>query len=91
MDLVHVAVGGGSRFLRTFPVQPSAQVRRVPVPPIVLAVRLLELSVMLLCFVKEFGKRGDVDLSRWRRFPFAAGKACLDFLKQVTVPVRILE
>jgi hypothetical protein len=41
--------------------------------------------------MKEFDKRGDVDLSRWRRFPFATGQACLDFLEQVTVPVPILE
>ena len=71
--LFHVAVGGGGSFLRTLAVQARAQVRRVPVPPIVFAVRLLELSVMLLCFVKEFGKFSDVDLSRWRRFPFAPG------------------
>src|SRR5438105_3560513 len=55
------------------------------------SVRLLVVAVMLLCFVKELGKRGDVDLPRWRRFPFAAGKSRLDLLEQVTVPVRILE
>ena len=62
--LLHVAVGGGKSFLRTFAVQTRAQVGSVPVPPIVLAVRLLVVAVILLRFVKQFGKRGDVDLSR---------------------------
>src|SRR4029077_4161454 len=89
--LLHVAVGGGRSFLRSLAVQARAQVGRVPVPPIMFAVRLLVVAVMLLRFVKEFGNRGDVDLTRWRRLPFAAGKTRFDFLEQVTVSVRIFE
>src|SRR4029077_9896147 len=89
--LLHVAVGGGCCFVRTLAIETRAQVRRVPLPPIVFAMRLLVVAVMLLRFVKEFGKRGDVDLTRWRRLPFAAGKTRFDFLEQVTVPVRIFE
>src|SRR6476646_6748786 len=83
--LLHVAVGGSGRFLRTFAVLPGAQVGRVPIPPIVFGVGFLIVAVTLLCFVKEFGKRGNVDLSRWRRLPFAAGKTRFDLLEQVTV------
>src|SRR6187200_905966 len=36
--LFHVAVGGGSSFLRIFPVLARAQVRRIPVPPVMLSV-----------------------------------------------------
>src|SRR6266404_1433039 len=38
--LLHVAVGDGRSFLRTAAVETRAQVRRVPLPPIVFAVRL---------------------------------------------------
>ena len=62
--LFHVAIGGGGSFLRTFAVETRAQIRRIPLPPIMLSVRILVRAVVLLRFVKEFGKRGDVDLSR---------------------------
>lgn len=48
MDLLHVAVGGGGRLLWTAAVLACIQVRRVPVPPVVLGVRLLEVAVVLL-------------------------------------------
>jgi len=66
--LLHAAVGGSRCFLRTFAVQPRAQIRRIPIPPIVFSVRLLVLPMMLLCFAQQFRKRADVDLSRCRCF-----------------------
>jgi hypothetical protein len=47
-DLLHVAIGGSRRLIRTFPVLTRAQVGRIPVPPVVLSVRLLVLAVVLL-------------------------------------------
>jgi hypothetical protein len=47
-DLLHVAIGGGRRLIRTFPALTRAQVGRIPVPPVVLSVRLLVLAVVLL-------------------------------------------
>src|SRR5215470_19831592 len=44
-DLLHVAVGGGRRFLRTAAFLARAQVGRVPVPPVVFGVRLLVVMV----------------------------------------------
>jgi len=46
-DLLHVAVGGGGCLLRTAAVLTRAQVRRVPVPPVVLSVRLLVVVVVM--------------------------------------------
>ena len=54
LSLLHVAVGGGCRFLRTTPVLTRAQIGRVPIPPIMRAVRLLVVAVVLLRLVKEF-------------------------------------
>src|SRR6478736_10158759 len=51
--LLHEAVGGGSSFFRTFAVETRAQVRRVPVPPIMFFVRLLVVAVMLLRFAEQ--------------------------------------
>src|SRR6478609_3949306 len=53
LSSLHVAVGGGRRFLRTAPILTRAQVGRVPIPPIMRAVRLLVLAVVLLRFVKK--------------------------------------
>ena len=44
MDLVHVAVGGGGGLLRNAAALTRAQIGRVPVPPVVLGVRLLIVS-----------------------------------------------
>ena len=41
LSVLNVAVGGGRRFLWTTPVLTRAQVGRVPIPPIMRAVRLL--------------------------------------------------
>jgi len=51
---IHVAIGGGGCLFRTAPVLTRAQVRRVPVPPIMRAVRLLVVAVVLFRLVKEF-------------------------------------
>src|SRR5262245_21825179 len=45
--LLHITVGGYCCVLRTVAVLPGAQVGRVPVPPVVLCVRLLVAVVML--------------------------------------------
>ena len=74
MDLLHVAVGGGGGLLRTAAVLTRAQVGRVPVPPVMLGVRLLVVAVVLLRLVEELGKGCHVRGSCSRRFPFAAGK-----------------
>src|SRR4029077_7500127 len=89
--LLHVMIGSSSSFLRTFTVETRAQVRRVPLPPIMFFVRLLVVAVMLLRFAEQIRKCSDVELSRWRRLPFAAGKACRDLLQQPAVPVWILK
>src|SRR6266550_4037220 len=53
LSLLHVAGGGGSRFVWTAPVLTRAQVGRVPIPPIMRAVRLLVVAVVLLCLTKK--------------------------------------
>src|SRR5262245_56690436 len=90
-DLVHVAVGGGGGLLRTAAVLTRAQVGRVPVPPVMLGVRLLVVAVALLRLAEELCKGCDVYGSRSRQLPLAAGKSRLDLLEQPAVPVRILE
>ena len=91
MDLRHVAIGGDYRFLRTAAVLTRAQVGRIPVPPMMLGVRLLVLAVVLLRLVEEFCKSGNVRGRCLRQLPFAAGKPRRDLLEQPTVPVWILE
>src|SRR5262245_12342400 len=86
-DLLHIAVGGGGGLLRTAPLLTRAQVGRVPVRPVVLAVRLLEVAVVLLRLAEELCKGCDVHVS----FPFATSKPCRDLLEQPAVPVRVLE
>ena len=48
-----VAVGGGGGFLRVAPVLTRAQVGRLPIPPIMRAVRLLVVAVVLLRLTKK--------------------------------------
>ena len=74
MDFVHIAVGGGRGLLRTAAVLTRAEVRRVPVPPVMLAVRALVPAVVLLRFVEEFCEGRDVRSLRSRRRPLATGK-----------------
>ena len=59
-DFLHVAVGGGSCLLGTAAVLTRAQIGRVPIPPVMLGVRLLVVSVVLLRLVEELGKGCDV-------------------------------
>ena len=91
MDLRHVAVRGGCRFLRTAAVLTRVQVGGIPVPPVMLAVRLLVLAVVLLRLVEESCKSGKVRSRFLRHLPLAAGKPRRDLLEQPTVPVWILE
>src|SRR5215831_15553538 len=88
--LLHVAVGGGGG-LWPAAVLTRAQVGRVPVPPVVLGVRPLEVVVALRRLAEEICKGCDVHGWRSRQLPFAAGKPRLDLLEQPAVSVRILE
>src|SRR6516225_5029982 len=90
-DLLHVAVGGRGRRLRTAAVLTCTQVRRIPVPPVVLGMRLLVVAVVLCRLTEELCKGCDVHGPRWRQLPFTAGKPRLDLLEQPAVPIRILE
>ena len=80
-NFLHVAVGGDGCLLWVPTVLTRAQVRRVPVPPVMLGVRLLILSVVLLRLVEELGKSCNV--WRWclRQFPFTTGKSRRDLLE----------
>src|SRR4029453_3130713 len=89
--LLHVAVGGGCCLLRTAAVLTRAQVGRVPVPPVVLGVRLLVSVVVLRRLAEELCKGCDVHGSSSRQLPLASGKPSRDLLEQPTVPVRFLE
>ena len=86
-DLFHVAICGSRGLLRGFAVLTGAQVGSVPVPPLMLAVRALIGAVVLFRFVQQFRQPRDVN----RIFPLSAGQPGRDFLKQPTVPVRVLE
>jgi hypothetical protein len=91
MDLAHVAVGNGGGFRRTATILTRVQVGRVPVPPVMFGVRFLVVAVVFLGFAEEFCKSSYIHSVGLRLLPFATGKARRDFLKQPTVPVRILE
>jgi hypothetical protein len=88
---LHATVGCGGGLLRTAAVLPRAQVGRVPVPPVMLDVRILEAAVVFRRLVEEVGEGCHVRGSSSRRFPLAAGKPRPDLLDQPGVPVRILE
>src|SRR5687767_8899824 len=90
-DLFHVAVGRRRRLFRTAAVLTRAQVGRVPVPPVVLGVRLLEAAMVFRRLAKELSKACDVRRVCSRRLPLATGKPRLDLLKEPAVPIRILE
>jgi hypothetical protein len=49
-DLVHVAIGGCYCLLRTAAVLTRAQIGCIPIPPVMLGVRLLEVAVVLFRF-----------------------------------------
>ena len=68
-----MTVGGGGGLFRSAAVLTSIEIGRVPVPPVVLAVRPLVSAVMLFGLVEEFGKRPDVRGSCLRQLPFAPG------------------
>src|SRR5262249_30046675 len=59
-DLLHVTVAGGRRLLQTAAVLTRVQVGRVPVPPVVLGVRLLVAVVLLRRLAEELCKGRDV-------------------------------
>src|SRR4029453_8293399 len=88
-DLLHVSIGCCCCLLRAAPVLTRAHVRRVPVPPVMLGVCLLELAVTLLCFVEKLCKGRDVHGSCF--LPLATGEPGCYLLQQPLVPVGILE
>ena len=88
--LVHVAVGCFSCLLRAAAFLTRAQVGRVPVPPVVLGVRLLVAVVVLRRLAEELCKGRDVhgyarvdfhsrpgsrDLISWSSQPFPSGSS----------------
>ena len=91
LDLRHVALGGHGGLLWRAPALASIHVRRVPIPPVMLGMRLLVLAVMLLRLVEEIGHGCDVHGWCSRQLPFAAGKSRRDLLEQPSVPVWILK
>src|SRR4029453_9385827 len=88
---IHVAIGGGGRLFRTAAVLTRAQIGRVPVPPVMRAVRLLVVAVMLFRLAEELCKGCDIHGLCSRRLPFAAGKPGRDLLEQPAVPVGLLK
>src|SRR5437868_5583920 len=89
-DLLHITVGCCC-LLRTASVLTRAQVGRVPVPPVVLGVRLLVVVVLLCCLAQQLWQGCEVHGSCSRQLPLTTGKPRLDLLEQPSVPVRILE
>src|SRR5215212_3413466 len=90
-DLLHVAIGGGCCLLWVAATLTRAQIGCVPVPPVMLGVRLLEM-VVVLCRLAEESCQGCNVHGLWsRQVPLAARKPRLDLLEQPAVPVRILE
>src|SRR5436190_2095279 len=89
MHFVHVAISGCRRLFRTAATLTRVQIRRVPIPPVMLGVRYLVVMVMLSRFVEKLGKGCDVHGLAF--LPLAAREPLLNFLKLPTVPVRILK
>src|SRR5205814_6993566 len=87
----YVTIGRGGCLFRTASVLTRVQVRRIPIPPMMLAVGLLVLAVVFLRLAQDLGKSCDFHGSCSRRLPFAAGKTRCDLLKQPAVPIWILE
>src|SRR4029453_11203794 len=87
----HVAIGGGGCLFRTAAVLTRAQIGRVPVPPVMRAVRLLVVTVMLFRLAEELCKSCDIHGLCSRRLPLASGQARRDLLQQPAVPVGILK
>src|SRR5580692_266019 len=90
-DLVHVAIGGSGRVLRTAAVLARADVGRVPIRPVMGGVGLLVVAVVLSRLAKQLCEGWDVDPSRSGRRPFAAGAPRFDLLQQPAVAVGIFE
>ena len=80
MDLVHVTVCRGGGFLRTAAALTRAQIRRVPIGPVVFGMCLFVIAVMLLCLPQKRCRRRHVQAEPPSRQP--AG----DFLSVLTLP-----
>src|SRR5215813_10257956 len=90
-EFLHIETCGGGGFLWRTSMLASVDIGRIPVPPVMLGVRLLVVVVVLSRFAEELCKGGDVHGSRSLLIPFAARKARRDLLEQPTVPVWILK
>src|SRR5687767_12930952 len=89
-DSFHIAICGGCCFLRTASVLTCAQIRRVPVPPVMLCVRRLIVMVVQSRLMEEFRNGCNVH-GLCSRLPLAAREPLLNLLQQPAVPIRILE
>ena len=63
MDLVHVTVSGGDCVRRSAAILTRAQLRRIPIPPVMFRLRLLIVVVMLRRFAEQLCKSRDVHRS----------------------------
>jgi hypothetical protein len=73
-DLLHVSIGGGCCLLWIAAALTRAQIGRVPVPPVMLGVHLLEVTVVL-CRLAEEPCQGCNVHGLWsRQVPLAAWK-----------------
>ena len=90
-DLLHVTIGGGCCLLWIAAALTCAEIGRVPVPPVVLGVRLLEMVVVLSRLEEERCQGCNIHALWSRQVPLAAGKPRLDLREQPAVPVRFLE
>src|SRR4029453_9221964 len=91
LTFLHVAIGGGGCLVRTAAALPRAQIGRVPVPPVMRAVRLLVVTVMLFRLAEELCKSCDIHGLCSRRLPLASGQPRRNLLEQPAVPVGILK
>ena len=90
-DLFHIAISCCCCLLRIAAALTRAQISRVPVPPLMRGVRLLEVA-MVVCRLAEESCQGCNVQRLWsRQVPLATWKPRLDLLEQPAVPVRILE
>src|SRR5687767_5206753 len=87
---VHVTIGRRRCFFWRAAVLTSAQVRRVPVPPLVFTVRLFKVVVVLSRLVQEICESCDVTGSCCR-LPFASRNPHRDLLQEPIVSIRIFE
>ena len=81
-DLLHVAIGGGGCLLWIAAAALTrAQIGRVPVPPVMLDVRLLEVAMVFCSLTEEICQGCNVHGLWSHQVRLAAGKPRLDLLE----------